>query len=75
MENIIAPGDGASRGGLVGHVSVDDLYAICPRHVFTTAGREVVKNSDVGAAPHELLDEVRPDEPGSAGDEVFGHES
>ena len=70
---VIHDGDLAQRVGHrrrvadVGHAQLATRTEV--RHVLAPPVHQVVDHDDIGAARHQLPDELRPDETGAAGDE------
>ena len=63
--------DRGAHGVLVGHVALDQRHA--GRQVVARSGGQVVEHAHGVAAAHERVAQMRPDEPGAAGDEEGGH--
>ena len=73
MQHVVHAGNRPLGDREVGQVSLDQLDARHVRQVFTLAGNEAVGNAHAFAAAEQLFGDMRPDEPGAAGDEVGGH--
>ena len=70
MRDDVRPADRRRQALGVEDVALDDLDIVAyAGEVLVQAGAEVVVDGDTRALPHEVVDEVRADEPGAAGDD------
>ena len=69
MEHVVDISARASACRRIGDAALDDLHAAKGREILALAGREIVEHHDVVSFSDEVLDEMRSDESGAAGDE------
>src|ERR1035438_6702562 len=74
MEDDVTAGDGGAQHAGVVDASLDEVDLVEEiLEVVRLDGAEVVEHADVPAVAEQLFDEMRPDEPRSAGHQTVAH--
>jgi hypothetical protein len=73
MEHEVAAVDRTVRDREIGQVAFEKIHAGYMIEIRASARNQIIDNPDVVTAANEFLREVRPDEAGTAGDEIVSH--